>query len=137
VFEYFRLINNKNIERLMDLFAPGATIYEPFSKLTGGLKGKLAIESFLKVVIMASDTLQYHVVIEKNPNIKDAHRAYQNSDQNSKDNNSNKVISALVVFEKGDSLNARFTFELTSTYDNYANESRHNKIKTLYIQFIN
>jgi hypothetical protein len=48
----------------------------------------------------------------------------------------NKVISVLVVFKKGDWLNARFTFELTSAYNNYDNDSRHNKINALYIQFI-
>jgi hypothetical protein len=37
VFEYFRLINNKDIERLMDLFAPGATIYEPFKNNEKGI----------------------------------------------------------------------------------------------------
>lgn len=137
VFEYFRLIRNKNIEWLMDLFAPDAIIYEPFSKLTGGLKGKISIESFLKVVVMASNTLQYRVFIEKNPEIKDGVRALQNNHQNIGDSNiGNKVISALVVFEKGDSLNARFTFELTPAYNNYDNDSRRNKINALYIQFI-
>ncbi len=127
VFEYFRLIRNKNIEWLMDLFAPDAITYEPFSKLTGGLKGKLAIESFLKIVIMVSNIFQYRVFIEKNPEIKDGVRALQNTGYS---NRGNKVVSALVVFKKGDSLNARFTFELTSAYDNYDNDSRCNKINT-------
>jgi hypothetical protein len=43
----------------MDLFAPDAIVFEPFSKMTGGLKGKRAIESFLRVAIMANDTLQH------------------------------------------------------------------------------
>ena len=65
VFEYFRLIKNKDIEQLMDLFADYAIIYEPFSKLTEGLKGKSAIESFLRVSLMANDALQHHIIIEK------------------------------------------------------------------------
>ncbi|MGA7898341.1 MAG: hypothetical protein WCA39_05700 [Nitrososphaeraceae archaeon] len=85
---------------------------------------------------MASNTLQYHVFIEKNIEIKDGGKIFQNNHQNTGISNSgNKVISALVVFEKGDSLNARFTLELTS-YDNYDNNSRRNKINTSYIQFI-
>lgn len=64
VFDYFNVIKIKDIERLMNLFSPDAIIYEPFSKVTGGLKGSHAIESFLKIVIMASDALQNHIVIE-------------------------------------------------------------------------
>lgn len=64
VFDYFNVIKIKDIERLMNLFSPDAIIYEPFSKVTGGLKGSHAIESFLKIVIMASDALQNHILIE-------------------------------------------------------------------------
>jgi ketosteroid isomerase-like protein len=46
LLEYFKLIKNKDIGSLMELFAPDAIVYEPFSKITGGLKGKRAIESF-------------------------------------------------------------------------------------------
>lgn len=45
VFEYFRLIKNKDIEQLIDLFADNAIIYEAFSRLIEGSKGKSAIES--------------------------------------------------------------------------------------------
>jgi hypothetical protein len=138
VFEYFRLIKNKDIEHLMDLFAPDAIIYEPFSKLTGGLKGKQAIESFLGVVIMANDALQHHIIIEKDS---DSHRSKVDDDShNNKNNNiryNMKVISALVIFEKGDSLKARFRFELSSDDNNNTTNSKHNnKIKALHIQFI-
>jgi len=37
VFEYFELIKNKDIERLMNLFSPDAIVYEPFSKLREGV----------------------------------------------------------------------------------------------------
>ncbi len=60
-----------------------------------------------------------------------------------------KVINALVFFEKGGSLRARFTFELSSDDniyhdDNYndnnnnrdTNLKYNNKITTLHIQFI-
>jgi ketosteroid isomerase-like protein len=60
VFEYFKLVKNKDIESLMELFAPDAIVYEPFSKITGGLKGKRAIESFLRVAIMANDRRYWH-----------------------------------------------------------------------------
>lgn len=36
VFEYFELVKNNDIERLMNLFSPDAIVYEPFSKLSGG-----------------------------------------------------------------------------------------------------
>jgi len=64
VFEYFELIKNKDIERLMNLFSPDAIIYEPFSKLREGISGKQAIESFLKIAIMVNGELQYRIVIE-------------------------------------------------------------------------
>src|SRR6187200_1561370 len=69
VFEYFKLVKSKDIESLMELFAPDAIVYEPFSKITGGLKGKRAIESFLRVAIMANDTLQHQIVLEKEANL--------------------------------------------------------------------
>jgi hypothetical protein len=63
----------------MDLFASDAIIYKPFSKLTGDLKGKISIESFLKDAIMASNTLQYCVFIKKTFEIKDGARELQNN----------------------------------------------------------
>lgn len=137
VFEYFKLIKNKDIESLMELFAPNAIVYEPFSKITGGLKGKRAIESFLRVVIMANDTLQHQIVLEKESNPNEPKSYYRGSDGNN--NNNINLITALVKFEKGDSVMARFTFELAS--DNNGNDDgatagkKYNRIKTLHIQF--
>ncbi len=54
----------------MNLFSPDAIVYEPFSKLRGGLKGKQAIESFLDIVIMANDELQYNIIIENTSDMK-------------------------------------------------------------------
>jgi hypothetical protein len=33
LFEYFKLINDKNINRLLNLFSPDAIVYEPIGKL--------------------------------------------------------------------------------------------------------
>ena len=120
----------------MDLFAPDAIVYEPFSKLTGGLRGKQAIESFLRIAIMANDTLQHQIIIEKEYDI---NRSVVDDKGIRNDTNNNtsydaKVITALVMFEKGDSLKAKFRFELNS--DNNATNSKQNKIKALHIQFI-
>jgi hypothetical protein len=142
VFEYFKLIKNKDIESLMELFAPDAIVYEPFSKTTGGLKGKRAIESFLRIAIMANDTLQHQIVLEKEANLNELKSGYEDSNGNSGNNNNNNInlITALVKFEKGDSVRARFTFELAP--DNSGNDDgatsgkKYNRIKTLHIQFL-
>jgi hypothetical protein len=138
VLEYFRLIQEKDIEQLMDLFVPDAVIYEPFSKLTGGLRGRSAIESFFRVVIMANDSLQYHLIIEKKSYL-GIHRI--DSENNNKNTaNNSKVITVLVTFQRGDSVRARFTFEFSTDYshNNVADifSSRHNRIKALHIEFI-
>lgn len=136
VFEYFRLIKNKDIANLMDLFASDAIVYEPFSKITGGLKGKRAIESFLRIAVMANDTLQHQIVIEKESDTNE-HKPYRTEMDSKNDNDvscNTKVITALVRFEKGDSLKARFIFELTS--DNITASRKYNRIKTLHIQFL-
>jgi hypothetical protein len=142
VSDYFNLIKIKDIERLMNLFSPDAIIYEPFSKVTGGLKGRHAIESFLKIVIMASDALQNHIVIEnvtdKNCSCVDGNHNHnaKNSCNNSFDT---KVINALVTFERGNSLKARFTFGLSHDSDDNDNnyiDSKYCTIRSLRIQFI-
>jgi hypothetical protein len=121
----------------MELFVPDAIVYEPFSKITGGLKGKRAIESFLRVAIMANDTLQHQIVLEKEANLNEPKSDCKSSNGNK--NNTN-LITTLVKFEKGDSVRARFTFELAS--DNSGNDNgatagqKYNRIKTLHIQFL-
>ena len=145
VFEYFRLIKNKDIEHLINLFAYDAVVYEPFSKLAGGLRGRSAIESFLKVAIMANDALKHEIIIEKKPQTTTIYDNLGNKDDNKISygkSNSNKSITALVTFERGDSATARFTFELNSDdEDNYYSSdrvfnSKQKMIKTLHIQFI-
>lgn len=113
VSEYFKLITNKDIDGLLNLFAHDAVIYEPFSNVEGGLRGRSAIEPFLRVVLMANENLQPEIVIEK------------------RESNKNKV-TALVTFEKGDKVTGRFTFEFDS--GNISEPDK--KIKTLRIHFI-
>ena len=145
VFEYFRLIKNKDLEHLLDLFAYDAVVYEPFSKLAGGLRGRSAIESFLKVAIMANDALKHEIIIEKKPYPTTMDDTWGNKDDNTISygkNNSNKSITALVRFERGESATGRFTFELNSDDEDSNNRSdrffnsKQKMIKTLRIQFI-
>ena len=140
VFDYFKFIKNKDIESLMELFAPDAIVYEPFSKITGGLKGKRAIESFLTVAIMANDTLQHQIILEKEANLNEPKLDYKGSNGNNNSDNTN-LITALVKFEKGDSVRARFKFELASDNsdkddDGATSGKKYNRIKTLRIQFL-
>ncbi|MFY9795768.1 MAG: hypothetical protein WA323_12245 [Candidatus Nitrosopolaris sp.] len=81
VYEYFRLIKNKDMDRLLDAFVDDAIVYESFSK-TGeslGLQGKTAIGPFLDVAIMANSGLRHQIEFEKS--------------------SSNQII-AIVTFEK-------------------------------------
>jgi hypothetical protein len=126
VCEYFRLIKNKDINRLLDLFADDATIYEPFSKIHGGLQGRSAIKAFLEVALMASDGLRPEIRFEKRHEKPDSSNKYNNNS-----NNYNQV-SALVTFERGGKLKA--TFELSSE-ENY-NSQNQKKIQFLGIEFV-
>jgi hypothetical protein len=86
-------------------------VYEPFSKITEGLKGRSSIEPFLKVAIMANSNLQRKIKIEKS----------------SKPNK----ITALVTFEKGDKVKSKFTFEFQDD-----DQASGKKIKSLHIEFL-
>ena len=122
VHEYFRLIKTKDMYRLLDLFTDDAVVYEPFSKLEdgkGGLQGKIAIEPFLNVTMMASAGLREEIQIEKS--------------QLRSDNGTNQV-TAYVTFEKGGKVKARFRFELSSE-ENY-NSQKQKKIQSLHLQFV-
>ena len=129
------------MEHLLDLFAYDAVVYEPFSKLAGGLRGISAIKSFLKVAIMANDALKHDIIIEKKPQTT-IHDNSGNKDDNniSYGKNNNKSVAALVTFERGDSATARFTFELNSDDEDNSSDrvfnSKQKKIKSLSIQFI-
>jgi hypothetical protein len=130
----------------MKLFSPDAIIYEPFSKLIEGISGRQTIESFLRIVIMANDELQYHIIIESISNIKNRYTIDDSHNHENKNTCSNcshlKVVNALISFEKGDSLKARFTFGLScdnddndDNDDNYIS-SKCNTIRSLHVEFI-
>jgi hypothetical protein len=111
ILQYFKCIDNKDLEGALDLFDFDAVIYEPFSNISKGLKGRSAIEPFLKVAMMASNNLKRVIEIEKTPVSKDK-------------------ITALVTFEKGDKTRGKFTFEFT-----HDNSQRQKKIRSLHIVF--
>lgn len=132
VEHYFRLIQCRDIEGLKDIFWSDAIVYEPFSKLEQGLKGWSQIEPFLKVAIMANESLSNRIVIEE-PN-KINNKELKNQERNIGQNIDN-VVEALVTFQKDNVVKAKFRFEL-SYHINSVDSSNWKKIKTLDIQFI-
>jgi hypothetical protein len=129
VYEYFRLIKNKDIDGILNLFNESAIIYEPFSNVEGGLQGKSAIRPFFDVVMMANDGLQYKIQFVK----------AQDGSNNENKEDSNHV-TALVTFERGGTVQGRFTFKLRSEEEeeqyHYMGGDRAKKIQTLHIEFI-
>ncbi|HXV46293.1 MAG TPA: nuclear transport factor 2 family protein [Nitrososphaera sp.] len=113
VYQYFKCIDTRDLSGTLDLFDYDAVVHEPFSNITGGLKGRSSIEPFLKVAMMANSSLQRTIKFEK-PSGKV---------------NSNK-ITALITFEKGDRVKGRFTFE----FENGTVGPK--KIKSLNIEFL-
>ena len=124
-------MQDKNIDGLKDLFWSDAIVYEPFSKVEQGLKGWSQIEPFLKVAIMANESLSNKITFEESSRIR-------NEDQNGEKNNGksrNDIVEALVTFQKDNVVTAKFIFEL-SNQSNTVDNSEQKKIKTLRIQFI-
>ena len=113
VFQYFRCIEKKDLEGALSLFDYDAVIYEPFSK-SAALKGKSSIEPFLKVAMMANNSLKRTIKIEKPSN-------------SSGDANDASRVVALITFEKGDKIRGRFTFEF---------DTERKKIRVLHIEFL-
>ena len=111
VFECFGLASQNKVEELLELFADDVTIYEPFSKKEEGLHGKPAVRSFLNMMTLASDdSLRYDISIEEDKN--------------------DKVV-ALVIFEKGDKIEARFSFEMSA-----ADKEKDKKINVVRVEFL-
>jgi hypothetical protein len=110
IHQYFKCIDSKDLSGILDLFDYDAIVHEPFSNITGGLKGKSSIEPFLKVAMMANTNFHRTIKIEKptKPN----------------------KLTALVTFEKGDRVKGKFAFEFE---DDSAGEK---KIKSLRIEFL-
>jgi hypothetical protein len=112
VFQYFKLVENKDVEGLLDLFDYDPVVIEPFSK-SRELRGKASIEPFLKVAVMANSGMTRKITIEKSGNVRNA---------------ADRLV-ALVTFEKGDRTRGRFTFV-------FANSDGARKIKSLRIDFL-
>jgi hypothetical protein len=110
VARYFICMDSKDLAGILELFDYDAVVYEPFSNITGGLKGRSSIEPFLKVAMMANSNLQRAIRIEKP----------------SKSNE----ITALITFEKGNKVKSKFTFEFED------DEVSGKKIKSLHIEFL-
>jgi ketosteroid isomerase-like protein len=114
VNEYFRLVTEKDVRGLLQLFDEDAVVFEPFSNIKGGLVGRTVIENFLKVVVMANEGFR---------------RTIRFADE------SEDRITAIVTFERGDSVTGRFAFSfITRSNDDGVQVSK--KIGTLRIQFI-
>jgi hypothetical protein len=135
--EYFRLIQSKDIEGLKDLFWSDSVVFEPFSKLEEGLRGWSQIEPFMKVAIMANESLSYRIAFEEFDD-QDMKNKYIKDMQINKENNTNNntdIVEALLTFEKGQTLKAKFRFKLSNETDTI--NSSKKKIKSLYyIQFM-
>jgi hypothetical protein len=109
IHQYFKCIDAKDLSGILDLFDYDAIIHEPFSNITGGLKGRSSIEPFLKVAMMANSSLQRTIKIEKS-------------------SKPDKLV-AMVTFEKGDKVKGKFTFE-------FEGQEGKKKIKSLNIEFL-
>ena len=111
VFECFKLASRRKIEEMLELLADNVIIYEPFSKKEDGLRGKPAVRSFLNMMTLArADSLHYNISIEED---------------------SNDKIVTRVVFEKGDKITAKFTFEMTPSK---AKDKK--KIRVVRVEFL-
>jgi ketosteroid isomerase-like protein len=114
VNEYFRLVTEKDIWGLLQLFDEDAVVFEPFSNVKGGLVGKTMIENFLKVVVMA------------NAGFKRTIRFVEESEDR---------VTAIVTFERGDSVTGKFAFSFIIK-NNSDGVQVSKKIGMLRIQFI-
>lgn len=133
ILQYFRLLQTKDIDGLKNLFWHDAIVYEPFSKMEQGLRGWSQIEPFLKVAIMANESLSSKIVVEDPGPLKDT-----DSEGKPNNNNANKnsdIVEALVTFQKDEAIEAKFRFELSSQ-TSIVDSSKQKKIKALHIQLI-
>ena|SRR5829696_7513619 len=135
VAEYFRLIQSKAIEGLKDLFWSDAIVFEPFSKLEEGLRGWSQIEPFMKVAIMANESLSYRIAFEEfdDQDMKNKYIKYMqiNKEKNT-NNNTTNVVEASLTFEKDQTLKAKIRFELSNETDTINSSNKKNKVPILY-----
>jgi hypothetical protein len=117
VRKYFDLITKKDVEGILDLFTDDEpAVYEPFSNEKGGLHGKDAIESFLKIALMANAGLKREIKFE---------------------DGSGDKTTALVTFERGAILRGRFTFDfVTEKGESKKGNGQVKRIKSLKIRFL-
>ncbi|HEX6067307.1 MAG TPA: nuclear transport factor 2 family protein [Nitrososphaera sp.] len=106
VRRYFKLIESKNLDDLVDMFDYEAVLKEPFSNMSE-LKGSSEIAAFLKVALMANSDMRRKLEIKANAK--------------------NGKTRALVTFEKGDKLKGQFTFDI---------DPETKKITALKIEFL-
>jgi ketosteroid isomerase-like protein len=131
VYDYFRLIDKKDLEGLLRLFAEDAIVYEPFSKEESGLRGKAAIQDFLQITIMA-DAGTNRVIEFTNGH----------HDGGKTEKRETSEITALVMFQGNDVLKGKFHFKFVIVIE-VLEDSRglsmtlpSKKIKELLIQII-
>ncbi|MEM2141513.1 MAG: nuclear transport factor 2 family protein [Nitrososphaera sp.] len=117
VRRYFDLITKKDADGILDLFTDDEpVVYEPFSNEKEGLRGKEAIESFLKIVLMANAGLKRDIRFE---------------------DGSDDETTALVTFERGTTLRGRFTFNFVKEAGEGKKGDGHvRRIKSLRIKFL-
>lgn len=106
VRRYFKLIESKNLDDLVDMFDYDATLKEPFSNMPE-LRGRSEISAFLKVALMANSDMRRKLEI--------------------KSNEKTGKTRALVTFEKGDKLRGQFAFDI---------DPATKKIRALKIEFL-
>ncbi|HKG89629.1 MAG TPA: hypothetical protein VKA95_15010 [Nitrososphaeraceae archaeon] len=133
ILQYFKLLQTKDIDGLKSLFWHDAIVYEPFSKMEKGLRGWSQIEPFLKVAIMANESLSSKIIVEDPGLSKDT--ISEDKPNNNNANKNSDIVEALVSFQKDEAIEAKFRFELSSQ-TNTVDSSKQKKIKALQIQFI-
>lgn len=117
VRRYFDLITKKDVDGVLDLFTDDEpAVYEPFSNEKEGLHGKDAIESFLKIALMANAGLKREIKFEG-----------ENID----------AATAVVIFERGTILKGRFTFNFVIEKGaSKKGDGMVRRIKSLKIRFL-
>jgi hypothetical protein len=166
VLRYFRLIEEKDMHKLLSLFTEDCRIYEPFSKghvssdnevIDKPLKGRSEIESFLHIVMMACDGLKREIrfesegpfrhikllddtVISKSPSIVSTLATFY---RNERENRLSQKIIFHIVSEPdndpndpSDKIHANRENSSDSTDENEDIDNNRRRIRSLYVQFI-
>lgn len=131
VYDYFRLIDEQDLDGVLSPFSDDAIVYEPFSRETNGLTGKAAIRDFLRITIMAN--------AGSFPAIEFANRDHEDGYATERDLETNE-ITALVTFQDDPKLKGKFQFtlvavvELLEDWRGYSMALPSKRIKELRIQ---